>query len=744
MRFATKVFLAIFLPALGLTVALSAGLYAFLATSTRAQYVGHYQSVARQVAQTLAQLESTTDVLMAAAVRVLAERVRHEGVLSSERLLQLRDELGVTHLYILNDEGVFQRATSEDPAKLPNAYSFCPRYRQMFQEGQPFEPTGIMPGIPNLIPHKFLFLSSADRKHLLEVGVRVDFIGQTLRQTLSADAAILSLALYAPNGASLGEFTAEGTWSHERSLEPSRTFTTGTVLQSGRLQITERVAASRKECCSCRTRGLIGEGDYHYYLRTQVSTRSLDSALRRLTWMTGGLACLGLALSLLLSRWLSRRLVARIDHINEQAHAIMETGDLGQRINLSGTDEVGRLSAQIDGMLAALQVKQEELLRFEKSRAVIETTEQVVHDIRSPLAALDTLLKLSTAVPESQRVLLRTAVQRIRDISSSLLEQTRRLRSEGNSNPRISMPAAAAVPESLWLMLNAVVAEKRHQYHARTELRIEVQQLERIYPLFVSVHAPLFHRVLSNLIDNAAEAVDAAGSVQLSAEERGDRIRLRIQDSGRGIPADVLPTLAEKRRTFGKPHGSGLGLYAAKNALADWGGALHIESREGEGTAVTVTLPKAQPPSWFVPAVVIPAGATVVVVDDDESIHAIWRSRLAVHVESSVIHLTHFASLSEFRASCARLRSAEAPLLILMDYEFQDTSSSGLECLGCLGLAHCSILVTSRSQDPEIRAQCESAGMGLLPKMAASFVAIRVTSEQPTRAASRLEPLIDG
>ncbi len=93
MRFATKIFLAVLLPALGLTLGISAALYTFLATSTRAQYLAHYQSVTKQVAATLSQLEATTDVLMAATVRVLADRVKMEGLPEDGALKKLRTEL---------------------------------------------------------------------------------------------------------------------------------------------------------------------------------------------------------------------------------------------------------------------------------------------------------------------------------------------------------------------------------------------------------------------------------------------------------------------------------------------------------------------------------------------------------------------------------------------------------------------------------------------------------------------------
>lgn len=724
MRFSTKVFLAVFLPALGLTLGISTAMYAFLARATRAQYTTHYQSVTQQVAQTLSQLESTTDLLLASAVRVLAERVRQEGPPQTSDLAQLSKEVGVTHLYIIDESGKFIRATSEDPALLPNAFSFCPRYERMFAEGAPFVPTGLMPGIPALIPFKFLFLPSHDRRYLLEAGVRADFIGLTLQQTLSSDAELISLALYAPNGASLGEFTADGRFNYERSLAPSSSFATKTSLDKGRFQVTERVAASNRECCSCRKRGLIGEGDYHYYLRTVVSTRALDASLRRLTWLTGLLITLGLVLGLLLSRWLSRRLVARINLINEQAHTIMRTGDLTRRMNLHDTDEVGRLSAQFDEMLAALQVKQGELIRLESARVVVETTEQVVHDIRSPLAALDMLLKLSPTVPEQQRVLLRTAAGRIREIASNLLDQTRQLRSSALSDPGVERATLSAATEPVLTLLETLLPEKQHQYRPRENVSIELLQPEGAYPLFVSVHAPLFQRVVSNLIDNAVEAIQAAGRVHIEVTESEGTVRIDVHDSGQGILPDVLPTLMERGRTFGKAAGSGLGLYAAKQALESWNGELRIASEVGRGTTVSMLLPAVSPPSWFVSELRVPAGAPVVIVDDDASVHEIWRARLESLTEGGKpLEIHHYSSLTELRRFC-ELRADAKPVMFLIDFEIHGADGSGLDCIAELGIASSSVLVTSHAEEPAVRERCIELKLGLLPKSAAPFVRV--------------------
>lgn len=728
MRFATKIFLAVFLTALSLILGISLTLYTFLATATRSQYVAHYESVTHQVAAMLTQLEATTDVFMQSAVRTLAERVRTTGVLSPEDLLRLRDELGVSHLYILNSEGVFLRSTREDPAGLPNAFSFCPHYRRMFEQGESFIPTGLMPCIPGFEPYKFLFMPSLDRRYLLEVGMRADFIGQTLKQAVTSDPDFISIALYAPNGANLGEFAADGNTSYERSLNPSASFTRGTTFRSGRLQVAERVAASNRECCSCRQRGLIKDGDYHYYLRTVVSTRALDAALRRLTVTTVALATLALLLSAIASRTLSRRLVARLNLINDQTHAIMRTGDLNRRLNLSGSDEIDRMSAKFDEMLGALQIKQEELIKLEKSRAAIETTNQVAHDIRSPLATLDTLLGLTQDLPEDQRVLLRAAVGRIHAISNNLLEQTKRLR--GSHPGEIPQDSNAVSSESVWSLVMPVLSEKRQQYHARPQLTLELLNPARAYGLFVHVNTQLFQRTLSNLVDNAVDAIEDAGSVKILVESHDGRVRIVIRDTGRGIPRELLPTLMNKGRTYGKSSGSGLGLYAARQAVLSWAGDLQITSELHQGTEVTIALPAASAPAWFVPSIRMHANTSVVVVDDDSSIHEIWRTRFKTLLQ---VPLLHFSTTQEFQDWFKQDRVNSAQLLVLMDAEFQGGEESGLDCIESLGLSEVSILVTSAADESLIRERCARFGVRLLPKNAAPLIQIEVDALQVRR-----------
>ena len=102
--------------------------------------------------------------------------------------------------------------------------------------------------------------------------------------------------------------------------------------------------------------------------------------------------------------------------------------------------------------------------------------------------------------------------------------------------------------------------------------------------------------VLRRLIENALEFSRHDAPVRVRAERRGKWLRIDVIDSGIGIPAKDLQRLFEKYHRASnastmKPDGNGLGLYIAKGIVELMGGVITVESREGEGTTVTVQLP---------------------------------------------------------------------------------------------------------------------------------------------------------
>jgi two-component system, NtrC family, sensor kinase len=104
------------------------------------------------------------------------------------------------------------------------------------------------------------------------------------------------------------------------------------------------------------------------------------------------------------------------------------------------------------------------------------------------------------------------------------------------------------------------------------------------------------NQALLNIIVNAAQAIEGAGKVTISASTGADSIEIRIHDTGKGIPESVRDKIFQSGYTS-KPagQGTGLGLTLSKRIIVDLhGGELHVESRPGEGATFIIQLPLQQ------------------------------------------------------------------------------------------------------------------------------------------------------
>jgi signal transduction histidine kinase len=98
-------------------------------------------------------------------------------------------------------------------------------------------------------------------------------------------------------------------------------------------------------------------------------------------------------------------------------------------------------------------------------------------------------------------------------------------------------------------------------------------------------------RALYNIASNARDAMEAGGSLTISASRAGGSVELCLRDTGPGIPETIRDTLFEPFVTCGKAMGTGLGLAIAKKTAEDHGGAIAVESVPGQGATFIVRLP---------------------------------------------------------------------------------------------------------------------------------------------------------
>ncbi|HEX6748839.1 MAG TPA: HAMP domain-containing sensor histidine kinase [Longimicrobium sp.] len=215
----------------------------------------------------------------------------------------------------------------------------------------------------------------------------------------------------------------------------------------------------------------------------------------------------------------------------------------------------------------------------------------VVHDLRSPLSgitlAAESLLRVVPAdeerVPE-RRLLgaITSAAERMRHLLNDLLDTARM---DGGALPIAPRPVAVGA------MLDDAAEAQRLQAEARG-ITLSVSPAPACE---VMADERRVAQVLQNLVGNALAYTPAGGEVTLSAELRGDEVRVSVRDTGRGIAAADLPRVFDRfwRAADARGKGAGLGLAIARGIVEAHGGAIHAESTVGRGTTIVFTLPLA-------------------------------------------------------------------------------------------------------------------------------------------------------
>ena len=229
------------------------------------------------------------------------------------------------------------------------------------------------------------------------------------------------------------------------------------------------------------------------------------------------------------------------------------------------------------------------------SESLFLLSAQVAHDIRSPLAALDSSLNDISQLPEEKRIIIRNAINRIRDIANNLLEKYRY-----NSNEKFDFDNNQTKNLKTCListLIDQVITEKRLQYKTKPEINIDFELTNNSYGLFSNIDLVEFKRIISNLVNNSVEAIPYdKGNIKVILSSEDEYVIVKVKDDGRGIPPEILSRLGEKGLTFNKKGGSGLGLYHSKTTLERWSGKLEINSELNKGTEIIIKIPKAKTP----------------------------------------------------------------------------------------------------------------------------------------------------
>lgn len=401
-----------------------------------------------------------------------------------------------------------------------------------------------------------------------------------------------------------------------------------------------------------------------------------------------------------ITRWLNRVLAGEGDKLERPVFGIREANDLaGQISDLIREHEESRRKA-----------------------IVADIARQVAHDIRSPLAALEMSLQDLKGLPEERRLLIKSACEEIGDIVNVLRE------SKGLDSPSAKISHDQVRVELLSPILCTLISEKRMQYKNVEGVTIDLDLDAANWGIFAKVHRTDFKRVLSNLINNAIEAYEEPkGRVLVKFGIKDKHVLVEVIDKGRGIPQERIGEVLKQGVSYEKSSGTGLGLYHAQQCVQAWSGRLSIDSQRGLGTSVKVELPRVPSPNWFAPEILLNKSKKIVVLDDDPSIHLIWKSRLKNLLDEglieSVFHFHTGAALEEWWRGVPGEFASE--ILFLFDYELIDENMNGLDLIKKIGLFNQCILVTSHYDEEPLQRECMKLGARLISKSMAGFIPLK-------------------
>ena len=367
----------------------------------------------------------------------------------------------------------------------------------------------------------------------------------------------------------------------------------------------------------------------------------------------------------------------------------------------------------------------EHLEKDQNTKQLGELTAQVAHDIQSPLSSLQTIVQSTTGIPENDRITLRAAAMQIGDITNHMLNKYKN-KADDSDSLRQPMLVSASLLQAL--------SAKRYEYK---ELAIEFRHQfdSQANFAFINVEPIDFRRMISNLINNAADAFgDAVGNklhfVELSLDINNEWVIITVEDNGRGIPDAVLDKIRQNEAvTAGKKDGHGLGLTQVRETLRRNLGEFEIYSGR-HGTKVMLFFPKIASPHWIADEIKVVAGDTIVILDDDQSIHGAWDARLLPVVERNPdLQLKHFSDGTEAVDFIRQLSEAEkAQICLLSDYELLDQKLNGIHVIKQSGIKR-SVLVTSHYADSEVRKEAANINVKILPKELVFAVSVRINKK---------------
>mgnify|MGYP000817061869 CR=1 FL=1 len=283
-------------------------------------------------------------------------------------------------------------------------------------------------------------------------------------------------------------------------------------------------------------------------------------------------------LSYFISLWLTKPL----DKLTKATKKLAE-GELSYRADIRTGDEIGQLSESFDTMAQKLEENVEQLQ--DAMRRQEEFMGSFAHEMKTPMTSIigyADLLRSQVLTPDEQMDAANyifSEGKRLESLSFKLLDILVLKKKTAELQPCSPAQLVGGTVEHL----RRVYAEKNIVLQCRCEEGMCMLEPDLVKSLLV------------NLLDNARKAMDGGGNIYVVSEMLPDGCRIRVLDTGRGIPQEEIAHITEAFYRVDKSRsraqgGVGLGLSLCSEIVQLHNGTMSFASRVGNGTCVTVEL----------------------------------------------------------------------------------------------------------------------------------------------------------
>ena len=222
----------------------------------------------------------------------------------------------------------------------------------------------------------------------------------------------------------------------------------------------------------------------------------------------------------------------------------------------------------------------QEMVQNERLSAVGRMASVIIHDIKNPMGTLRVyaqVMKKKSGNEEANKLAdeMIRQVDRFVNMTQEILDFTRGVSASNFKDLEFSE------------VMNDVLSFIEKDLEKNNVKLVKNVQFKGV----VKIDQDKMMRVFYNIAGNARDAMPQGGSLTVTTTDQNGSVRIDFTDTGTGMPEEVKNRIFEPFMSYGKKHGTGLGMSIVKKVIDDHGGKIEIDSVMGKGTTISIYLP---------------------------------------------------------------------------------------------------------------------------------------------------------